>query len=87
MKEEYAIVTGASRGIGRCAALALAASGCSILLWPGKTARDSEVFTREVAEQYNQNCLTALGDLGTESFVLELFSLLPPEPRSADTGK
>ena len=79
MKEEYAIVTGASRGIGRCAALALAASGCSILAAAREDGEGLRSLQREVAEQYNQNCLTALGDLGTESFVLELFSLLPPE--------
>lgn len=77
MKKEYAIVTGASRGIGRAAALSLAAAGCSVLA-VSKTCRSGlESLQKEIQENYGMDCAIALGDLGEEAFVSQLFSLLP----------
>lgn len=79
MKKDYAIVTGASRGIGRAAALALAASGCSVLAVSQSCRSGLESLQKEIRETYGTECVTALGDLGSESFVTQLFSLLPDE--------
>ena len=79
MKKEYAIVTGASRGIGRAAALALAASGCSILAVSQSCRSGLDSLQKEIQKKYGKECAVALGDLGSESFVKQLFALLPED--------
>ena len=79
MRKKYAIVTGASRGIGRAAALALAAAGCSILAVSRSCREGLESLRQEIQKTYGQECAVALGDLGSESFVNQLFSLIPED--------
>src|SRR5690606_28622700 len=47
---KWALVTGASRGVGRQIALALAEHGCNLLLH-GREAAHNEVFAREISER------------------------------------
>ena len=79
MQKKYAIVTGASRGIGRASALALAAAGCSILAVSRSCREGLESLRQEIQKTYGQECAVALGDLGSESFVSQLFSLIPED--------
>ena len=79
MKKNFAIVTGASRGIGRSAALALAGCGCSILAAARTNRSALAELRKEIKETWGQECITVLGDIGREDFVTSLFSLLPEE--------
>ena len=79
MKRNYAIVTGASRGIGRYAALALARSGCSILAAARKDLQGLKSLQKEITETYGQECLLFLGDAGSEKSILSLFQQLPTD--------
>lgn len=81
MKKNFAIVTGASRGIGRCAALSLAREGCSILAAARENGSRLTELQREITEVYGRECITALGDVGSEDFVASLFAMLPEEAR------
>lgn len=62
-----AVVTGASRGIGRATAKALAREGYTVLA----TARTAEALAKLQAET---GCAYLAGDIGREDFVQELFA-------------
>lgn len=73
LNDKVAIVTGASRGIGKSIAVALAEQGCSVML----SARDGESL-RNLCDEINANGGNALFcccDMGVESQVATLVEL------------
>ena len=55
LKDKVAIITGASSGIGRAAAYALASEGCSLVLTARREERLKEV--KEKCEEYGVKVL------------------------------
>ena len=64
LENKTALVTGASRGIGRATALALARAGANVLVHYGRSAREAESLVDVIrAEGGRANAVSA--DLGT----------------------
>jgi NADP-dependent 3-hydroxy acid dehydrogenase YdfG len=66
---EVALVTGASRGIGRAVALRLAAQGADVVV-TGRTAKDLETLAKEI-EKTARKALVAQGDASNEKDVMK----------------
>ena len=77
LQNKTALVTGASRGIGRATALALARAGAHVLVHYGRSAQEAESLVNEIqAKGGRANAISA--DLGTPDGV----SLLAEQVRS-----
>ncbi|KAK6252366.1 hypothetical protein QUC31_014086 [Theobroma cacao] len=63
-----AIVTGASRGIGRAVALALGKAGCKVLVNYARSSKEAEEVSKEI-ESYGGQALTFGGDVSKEADV------------------
>ncbi|KAL2903580.1 3-oxoacyl-[acyl-carrier-protein] reductase chloroplastic [Bienertia sinuspersici] len=63
-----AIVTGASRGIGKATALALGKAGCKVLVNYSRSSKEAEEVAKEV-EAFGGQALTFGGDVSQESDV------------------
>ncbi|MBC7928146.1 MAG: 3-oxoacyl-[acyl-carrier-protein] reductase [Bryobacteraceae bacterium] len=72
MKQRIALVTGASRGIGRACALALSAAGCRVVL----AARDEEKLREVESEVIAEGGLAShvILDLSSEDSIREAFA-------------
>ena len=76
-----ALVTGASRGIGRATAAALARAGAHVLVHYGRSAREAESLVSEIQTEGGlANAIST--DLGIPDVGLE--SLLGGEPDAMD---
>lgn len=71
---KQALITGASRGIGRAAALAFAKAGYSLTLTCRNSIASLQAFSEELAALYPVSCRAVQADMGCEADVLELFS-------------
>jgi len=71
LREKVAVISGASSGIGRAAAEALARKGAFVVL-AGRRAERLEELARSI-EQYNPNCLAVPTDATKEDDVRRLF--------------
>ena len=76
MERKTAVITGASRGIGRAIAIAFAQNGYDLFI----TCRNNEQQLRELKEMleqtYSVSCNLLVGDMGSETVVRELFESL-----------
>ncbi|XP_057543218.1 3-oxoacyl-[acyl-carrier-protein] reductase 4 [Amaranthus tricolor] len=63
-----AIVTGASRGIGKATALALGKAGCKVLINYARSSKEAEDVAKEI-EAYGGQALTFGGDVSQEADV------------------
>lgn len=72
MKNKLALVTGASRGIGREIALEFAEQGSDLVLI---SSRESDALkqTKKDCEEKNVNVITLTGDVSDEEFVIFVF--------------
>lgn len=80
---EYALITGASRGIGRSTALELSKAGYNLVL----TCHKNSELLQQVASDAKKNgvqVLTFTGDISNPDICKELFSLLDRENISID---
>ena len=68
-----ALITGASRGIGRAIAEALAADGYDLILTCRHSIGDLETFAAELSEKYGISVCTERVDMSSSSDVRELF--------------
>lgn len=67
LKDDIAVITGASRGIGRAIALAFSEKGINLALFGRDKTKLSEV--KEDCEKFGSNVLIFSGDVGNEQFV------------------
>jgi 3-oxoacyl-[acyl-carrier protein] reductase len=67
-----ALVTGASRGIGRAVAIKLAECGAKIVINYNQSAAEAEKVAEQIRSQGGQ-CLTAQGDVGLAADVEQIF--------------
>ncbi len=74
---QTALITGASRGIGRAAAERFAQAGYSLLLTCRHSAEILQAFAIELTEKYEISCLALQADMGNEEEVQALFSRIP----------
>jgi len=66
-----ALVTGASKGIGRACAMTLAAEGCDVVL-VARTARDLDVVAREIRDRTAVAVRTVAADLSSAEAIERL---------------
>lgn len=74
---EYALVTGASRGIGRAIAEMLAKEGCNLYLTCLHSKDMLDAYGQELSARYTVSCKTFLADMGKEEDVSCVFSEIP----------
>lgn len=72
--DQTALITGASRGIGRATAECFAQAGCSLILTCQHSVNILQAYAAELAEKYQISCLALQVDMGNEEEVLALFS-------------
>ena len=72
-KNKHAIITGASRGIGREIALEFAKNGCNLFLI-SRTKSDLEKVQNEILKNYNINISCYTTDIGNFESVKETFN-------------
>ena len=69
-----ALITGASRGIGKAIAEAFAAAGYGLILTCSKTMDELAAFADELADKYCVPCRAVQADMGNATEVAQLFS-------------
>ena len=69
-----ALITGASRGIGRAIAESFAGAGYALILTCSKTIDDLNTFAAQLSEKYGTPCLAVQADMGNAQDVARLFS-------------
>lgn len=73
MKRKTALITGASRGIGRAAALAFAENGYDLALNCARSIQELKTFSQELEKTFHIQTLCCCGDVGDYSFVRQMF--------------
>jgi len=77
LQYKTALVTGASRGIGRATALALAGPGAHILVHYGRSAQEAESLVAEIQTKGGR-AIAVSADLGTPDGASLLAKQVPP---------
>jgi 3-oxoacyl-[acyl-carrier protein] reductase len=73
LEGKVALVTGASRGLGRAIALGLAAEGAKVALNCLRSRERAEAAAEEIRTQHGVETAVVLGDVGTEADVARIF--------------
>lgn len=71
--EKTALITGASRGIGRAAAEQFAMAGYSLILTCSNSMDSLECLSQELAAKYGISCRAVRANMGCEADVIHLF--------------
>ena len=73
MKRKTALITGASRGIGRAIATAFARAGCNIVITCSKSEQELLELQTELETKYAVDVLASIGDISDYQYVEHLF--------------
>ena len=73
MAEGYALVTGASRGIGRATAYEIAKAGMNLYITFSNTGDELHKIATDLSEKYGIMCIPFIGDMGNYKDVERLF--------------
>lgn len=79
MEKKTAIITGASRGIGRAIAHTLARNGYNILINCSRSHKELETVKEELESLYSVKCVTYVGNVGNPVCAEELFKIAQSE--------
>ena len=74
---KYALVTGASRGIGRAVADVLASEGYHLYLTSRHSKKVLDEYAEELSKRYRVSCVPFVCDMGNEGDVEALFGSIP----------
>ena len=74
MKRKTALITGASRGIGRAIATAFARAGCNIVITCSKSEQELLELQAGLETKYAVDVLASIGDISDYQYVEHLFS-------------
>ncbi len=80
---KIALVTGATSGIGRATALALAREGCNVIITGRRTQRLQEVC-REIEKRFQKECLPLTLDVRDRKAVAQTLGNLPEKWQAVD---
>ncbi|MCR2046738.1 SDR family NAD(P)-dependent oxidoreductase [Acetatifactor muris] len=72
--EKYALITGASRGIGKAAAELFSAHGYHLILTCSRSVKELETLAVELERTHGITCLPVQADMGCEADVERLFA-------------
>ncbi len=78
LKRKIALVTGASKGIGSAAAIALAREGCSVVI-NFKSDADAAKGVLEECNKLSKNNLLVQADVSDENQILSMFEKIKTE--------
>ena len=73
---KYALITGASRGIGKATAELFAKNGYNLVLTCHNSMNDLEDLAKELENNYGNHCLPVQADMGKEEDVERVFSFI-----------
>lgn len=74
MRKKTALITGASRGIGRAIAAAYAGAGYDLILTCRRSGEALGAFCRELSDAFSVNAAPFVGDMGDWETMLRLFA-------------
>ena len=77
LMEKYALITGASRGIGRAIAQRLAAEGFHLYLTCRQSIEQLTTLSDALTKQYGISCMPFAADMGNPDEVARIFAQIP----------
>ena len=69
MNTKIALITGASKGIGRACAHAFAANGYSLVITCRSSEKELLELTNEIIDGYGVDCLPSVGNIGDSDYI------------------